>query len=372
MAFIPDGVKDTLCKESEQKDKVTASLKKLYRSYGYRKIETPTFEYYDTFCEIKNTINKDKTLKIIDSNGKILLLRPDVTTPIVRSVLSNYNDKKNYLKFYYNMNVFRKSESSSYSKKEMTQAGVEFIGGDKEFCDSEVISLAILSLKNQSQSQSFQVDIGDTDYVRGLIRDIDDKEQIKRIIANKNMIALSDFLSRLDIKGNVKKALEKLPYLYGTMDTIKKEAIICNKETQRAMDSLQYIYDALKLCGLEEHVSFDLAMSQELNYYTGVIFKGYMEGYGKPVLSGGRYGNLLEESDGGFGGVGFGIDVDGLLSCIDEKESIKSDYVVIGSDMKDIIEKSSELRNQGYVVEGLLKSMNYHGLKGEIIDTDKR
>ena len=78
-------------------------------------------------------------------------------------------------------------------------------------------------------------------------------------------------------------------------------------------------------------------MMQELNYYTGVIFRGYAYGYGKPVLSGGRYGNLLEEADDNFSGVGFGIDVDGLLASIENKRSIKSDYIVVGSNINDVI-----------------------------------
>lgn len=369
MAFIPEGVKDTLCKESEQKDKAVSRLKKLFRSYGYRKIETPTFEYYDTFSEIKNTIDKDKTLKIIDSDGKILVLRPDVTTPIVRTVLSNFNDRKSYLKFYYSVNVFRKSEA--FNKKEITQAGVEFIGGDKGFCDAEVITLAILSLKDYAD-KDFQIDIGDTDYVRGLIKNIQDKAKIKNIIANKNIIALGEFLENTDVDENVKVALMKTPYLYGTMGDIVKEAVICNDETKQAVDSLTNIYDMLRMQGLEKYVSFDLGMTQELNYYKGVIFKGYVSGWGKPVLSGGRYGNLIEDRSDSFTGVGFGINVDALLDSKSKKESIKSDYIVVGSDLCKVIKRSMELRSKGYIVESLIKTMDYQSLEGEIIDTDER
>lgn len=370
MAFIPEGVKDTLCKESENKDKVIHGFKELYRSYGYRKIETPTFEFYDTFCEIKNTVDKDKTLKIIDASGKILVLRPDVTTPIVRAVLSNFKDRKDYLKFYYNMNIFRKSEGETYGKKEHTQVGIEFIGGNRSFCDCEAISLAILSLKSCCED-GFQIDIGQTAYLTALLEGIEDKEQIKKVIANKNMIALGELLKGMDIDDKVKEALIKVPYLYGSMEEIEREAVICNEGTKAAMDSLKEIYRVLKLQGLEAHVSFDLGMMQELNYYTGVIFRGYLEGYGKAVLSGGRYGNLFEESDDDFSGVGFGIDVEDLLTSIGHKNSIKSDYIVVGSSIDKVMEKSRELRSQGYVVESLTKDMAYQGLEGQLIDVDK-
>ncbi|MBQ5851027.1 MAG: ATP phosphoribosyltransferase regulatory subunit [Lachnospiraceae bacterium] len=369
MAFIPEGVKDTLCKESEVKDKVIHSLKELFRSYGYRKIETPTFEYYDTFSEIKNTVDKDKTLKIIDSDGKILVLRPDVTTPIVRSVLSNFKDRKDYLKFYYNVNVFFKSDALSDGKKEMTQVGIEFIGGNRSFCDSEAIALAILSLK-ETCGQGFQVDIGQTAYLYALLNGIKDKEQLKKAISNKNMIALGDLLESMEIDENIKQALSKVPYLYGSMEEIEKEAIICNEGPMLAMNSLKEIYAVLKQQGLESFVSFDLGMMQELNYYTGVIFKGYVEGYGKVVLSGGRYGNLFEEGDDNFSGVGFGIDMDSLLESAGKKTSIKSDYIVVGSDVDKVIKKSTELRKKGYIVEGLLKDMDYKKLEGKLIDLD--
>lgn len=370
MAFIPEGVKDTLCKESENKDKVIHGFKELYRSYGYRKIETPTFEYYDTFCEIKNTVDKDKTLKIIDSDGKILLLRPDVTTPIVRAVLSNFKDRKDYLKFYYNMNIFRKSQGEAYGKKEHTQVGIEFIGTNRSFCDSEAVSLAILSLKDCCED-GFQIDIGQTAYLTALLDGVEDKDKIKKIIANKNMIALGELLSCMDMEDSTKQALLKVPYLYGSMNEIEREAVICNKGTKAAMDSLRDIYRLLKLQGLEAHVSFDLGMMQELNYYTGVIFRGYVDGWGKAVLSGGRYGNLFEEDDDDFSGVGFGIDVDGLLASIGHRRSIKSDYIVVGSDVDMVIKKSSELRSKGYVVESLTKDMAYGRLEGKLIDLDE-
>lgn len=370
MAFIPEGVKDTLCKESENKDKVIHNFKKLYRSYGYRKIETPTFEYYDTFCEIKNTIDKDKTLKIIDGNGKILVLRPDVTTPIVRAVLSNFKDRKSYLKFYYNMNIFRKSNTESYEKKEHTQVGIEFIGDNKAFCDCEAVTLALLSLKGCCE-ENFQIDIGQTAYLTALLKGVENKEKIKKVIANKNMIALGEILEDINIEEKTKRALLKVPYLYGSMEEVEKEAIICNDGTRAAMESLGGIYRVLKLQGLEKHVSFDLGMMQELNYYTGVIFRGYAYGYGKPVLSGGRYGNLLEEADDNFSGVGFGIDVDGLLASIENKRSIKSDYIVVGSNINDVILKSAELRSKGYVVESLTKDMDYSRLEGALVDLDK-
>ncbi|MBQ9624841.1 MAG: ATP phosphoribosyltransferase regulatory subunit [Clostridia bacterium] len=370
MAFIPEGVKDTLCKESENKDKLIKALKELYRSYGYRKIETPTFEYYDTFFEIKNTVDKDRALKIIDSDGKILILRPDVTTPIVRTVINNFKDRKDYLKFYYNMNIFRKSDFETYGKKEYTQVGIEFIGKNRSFCDSEAITLAIKSLKSCCD-EAFKIDIGQTAYLKALLSGIENKQAIKETIANKNMIALGEQLENTSVEKEIKEALLKVPYLYGSMEEIEKEAIICNEGTKQAMESLKHIYEALKLQGLDSYVSFDLGMMQELNYYTGVIFRGYAYGCGKSVLSGGRYGNLFEEEDKDFSGVGFGIDIDGLLSVITKKESIKSDYIVVGSDLKKVLEKSAELRNQGYTVESLLKDMEYEHLEGTLIDTDK-
>lgn len=351
MAWIPEGVKDLLGSECERKERLKQKMKELFKSYGYRQIETPTFEYYDTFSEIKNTVDKEKTLKMIDQDGKILVLRPDVTTPVVRMAASRSASDADYQKYCYCMNVFR--INTEEHEREMTQAGIELLGEPSAYRDGEVISLAIESLLISGAKQ-FQIDIGQTEYIRGLLTGVDHQQEIKRHIANKNFLCLETALNRLELPSEQRQAILQVPYLYGNLEDVLKNVHVVNSQAEKAVRNLTEIHDLLTIQGYGKYVSFDLGMVQGINYYAGMIFKGYMENYGRPVLSGGRYDGMMRKDN--FCGAGFGVDIDGLIQALNANEigaefQVKTDYLVCGKDVKAVLLKCREFRHQGYIAE---------------------
>lgn len=357
MAFIPDGVQDLLSAECERKQKVIDTLQKRYQSYGYAQIETPTFEYYDTLSEIKNTVDKDATLKIIDKDGKILVLRPDVTTPIARMSAAHYGDSLEYLKLRYTMQVFRTNKKDR--RKEMTQVGIEYLGKKTPYSDGEVITLAIEGLLDCGVS-AFQIDIGQTEYVKALLENIGRKKEIQRLLANKNFIGLSQAVEKLEVDEQRKKAIKKIPYLYGSIEQVLQNAYTGSEQARQALGQLEATYEMLCLQGYQQYLSFDLGMMQDLNYYTGIIFKGYMNDYGKPVLSGGRYDDLMQQYHKETSATGFGVYVDNLLEAMETggvaiPTGGVSDYLVIGQDVEAVLTRSKQLRDRGGSVEYLIK-----------------
>ncbi|WZL71613.1 ATP phosphoribosyltransferase regulatory subunit [Clostridiaceae bacterium 35-E11] len=361
--FIPEGVEDTHCNEYEVKEKVVLDIKNVFKRFGYRQILTPTFEYYDLFAGVEGTIPRDEMFKFIDGTGKILVLRPDVTTPIARMVATNYKDYTGYLKFSYATNIFRINEEQNGLKREFTQAGIEYLGNDKPDSDAEVVLLAIKSLM-ACGLKDFQIDLGQASYFKGLIKELripeDRQEKIRNLVEHKNFAELRSLLGQMDIPQRVKNTILQIPYLYGTPEKIIKEAekYICNEEMKKALENLNNVYGILKDYGYEKYISIDLGLIHHIAYYTGVIFKGYVNNYGKAVLSGGRYDHLTKQYGCYMPATGFGLNIDELLEVlnmynINKNFACETDYLILydKSTRKKGFELASQLRDRGFIVE---------------------
>lgn len=356
----PEGVSDELFKEYKIKQDVIDKLNEVFRSYGYRKVATPTIEYYDIFSSIKSPILKDEMFKLVDNSGELLTLRPDVTIPIARIVAKNYKQDRERYKVSYTNQVFK---MKTELKRESTQAGIEYFGNPDAEADGEVISNAIECLKKCNVD--FKIEIGNARYYKALLDETDLSEELKSKLKNlieyKNFVELKSFVNSLDMDENLKEAIISVPSLYGSFDTVIEEAEkqCLNENMKKALEELEKIHSLIQDYGYEDYVSMDLGLINDLDYYTGVIFKGYIKGYGDSILSGGRYDKLTEYYGESIPATGFGISVDDLLngmevqSKIEEENSYAPDYRInyIKENRKDAINKAKELRNEGFIVE---------------------
>ena len=205
----------------------------------------------------------------------------------------------------------------------------------------------------------FQIDIGQTEYIKALLEGIENHDEIKHCIANKNFISLSEVIEKLEIDNEYKQALKQIPFLYGNIDEILAGVYIKNKRAEEAIERLKYTYEMLKTQGYEKYISFDLGLTQDLDYYTGIIFKGYMKNFGKPVLSGGRYDYLTQQYKQEIKATGFGIDIDNLMEALENNEILVgseqfTDYLVVGNNAETVLKKSKELRAKGNSVEYII------------------
>lgn len=361
--FIPEGVEDTSSNQYEIKENLIMKIKGIYKKYGYRQILTPSFEYYDLFSSVEGTINKDEMFKFIDNSGKILVLRPDATVPIARLAAASYRNHKCYLKFCYVTNIFRVNNEQSGQKREFTQAGVEYLGSDSKESDGEVIALGIETLLKCGISD-FKIDLGQAGYFKGLVKEFgiseDEEELIRKLIEDKNFTELNGLLKDLNISDTLKSTILKIPYLYGTPEKVLEEAkgLVCNEDMNASLDNLIQVYEILKDYGYEKYISVDLGLVNHIHYYTGILFKGYVSNYGKPVLSGGRYDNLTQQYGYFMPATGFGLNIDELMEVmemnkISDETVCYTDYLVLYNDdnRKDALGLASELREKGFIVE---------------------
>ncbi|MEG2539352.1 MAG: ATP phosphoribosyltransferase regulatory subunit [Clostridium sp.] len=361
--FVPEGVEDINSLEFGIKENLTNNINNLFKSFGYRQILTPTFEYYDLFNEIEGTIEKEEMFKFIDRYGRILVLRPDATIPIARMALSSYRQNKEALKFSYSTSVYRMHGSEDGKKTEFVQSGVEFLGEEGVDADAEVIVMAIKAIL-KCGFKEFKIDIGEASYFKALLEEMKiskgEVQEIKKYIEAKNFAGLQLYLEDITIDPEVKKVILSLPMLYGSMDRVYDRAseLCLNENMKKALDNLQSIYEVIREYGFEKYILVDLGLVSHINYYTGVVFKGYVTGYGKEVLGGGRYDNLTKTYGEYMPSTGFGINIDavyeamklnGLFNSIGEK----MDFAVLYSmdKRKDAIKIATLLRDAGYSVD---------------------
>jgi ATP phosphoribosyltransferase regulatory subunit len=89
--------------------------------------------------------------------------------------------------------------------------------------------------------------------------------------------------------------VRRIPRLYGNKSVISKARELCAgvPEAENALDYLEKVYDILDENGFSENISIDLATVNDMDYYTGIVFRGYLDYTGETVLGGGRYDNLM-------------------------------------------------------------------------------
>ncbi|GEP62376.1 ATP phosphoribosyltransferase regulatory subunit [Clostridium beijerinckii] len=358
--ILPEGTRDLVLDECAVKRILEKDIDKLFEKWGYKEVITPTLEFYETFNYNSQTLREEDMYKFFDNRGRILILRPDMTIPIARVVETKLKDVELPIKLRYTSNVFRVHASLGGKRNEYTDCGVEFIGLEDEKSDLEILVLALEALKKLGLND-FKLEIGNIGFFNGAFKNLEIEQEYKEAIAqfieDKNMKSLEDYLENLDIKEEYKAFFNKLPWMFGDKQILEEaKKLAFNEELRKNLDYLEALYQELDLLGYGKNVTFDLGMVPRLNYYTGIIFRGYGEGVGNTLLRGGRYDNLIELSEKCVPAVGFSIDIDAVIQTVkfnkiaSEKENIYKIYYNKNTRI-EAIKKSEELRNQGYIVD---------------------
>lgn len=347
--YIPEGMKDILFEESNIKLNIEDQLRKIYKYSGFSEIISPTIEFYDVFNSNIQAIPQEKMYKLFDNLGRILVLRPDMTTPIGRITGTKMKDCTYPLKLCYTANIFRVNEKLNGKRGEITQSGIEIIGtnGIKSDVDSIVTAintLLSLGLKN------FKIELGEAGFFQALTENMEIKEEnlkkLKEIIRNKNYVALKKFLDEISSKYSKEdfELIKNLPKLFGDIKIIEKaKALTKNKKALKSLDDIYNIYKSIENIGLEAYISIDLGMVQNIDYYTGVIFKGYVEEVGDSILSGGRYDNLIQHFGIELPATGFAINVDDIMIALKKQNTMSMD-----KDKKVLIFYKEEFLRKAY------------------------
>lgn len=361
--ITPEGTKDYLFGECIVIRNVENTLVSLFRSCGYSEIITTGLEFYDVFNLNSRYFPQENLYKMTDSKGRLLVVRPDTTMPVARVVATRLRDAVFPLKLYYNQTVYRTEPALKGRSDEIVQTGIELIGVQSKSADLEVIATAVTALK--SFGMEFSLEIGHIGIFKELVERLDvsdkTKEKIRRLIETKNFPALNDLLDSLG-KSSITYALKKLPALFGGEEVFEQaEEIMPDENIKYLLDELREIYNNIaELCGNDGVITVDLGLVNKTDYYTGLIIKGYLQGHGEEVLSGGRYDKLISEFGYDAPAVGFAVNVNAVAKLI-EKNGVmpampRIDAIVYAEEGFEVsaIKTAQVLREQGLVVENAL------------------
>ncbi|MCM1268523.1 MAG: ATP phosphoribosyltransferase regulatory subunit [Bacteroidales bacterium] len=366
LVHTPEGVRDIYGEEKAKKTIVERLLKEKIHSFGYRDIQTPTFEFFDVFSKEVGTTPSKELYKFFDKEGNTLVLRPDFTPSIARCAAKYFMDEEVPIRLCYQGNTFTNTSDLQGKLKEATQMGAELIGDASVQADAEMIALTIESLFHAGLSD-FQISVGNLEYFKGICAQagLDEETELtlREYISGKNYFGAEELLESVRVAGKDKELLLKVSDLFGQVSILEEaKKTVSNKRSRNALERLEKVYQALCDYGVEKYVSFDLGMLSKYNYYTGIIFKGYTYGVGDAIVKGGRYDRLLPQFGKDAAAIGFVIVVDDLLLAMARQdvavagieEPLKLYYTE--ADFKETLREAKKLRAAGKKVELLPKA----------------
>ena len=352
----PEGVRDIYGSEFVQKFELQQRLYRLLAGEGYQGIETPTFEYFDVFSREVGTVPSRELYKFFDKEGNTLVLRPDLTPSIARTV-SKYFHEETPIRLCYMGNTFINYDNYQGRLKETTQLGAELMGDKSAQADAELIALVVESLKKAGLTE-FQVSVGQVGFFKSLLKeagiDPQTEEALRRFISDKNLFGVEELLAGDAVSPKLRQIFLEMTTLSGTEDVLQRARdLTSNPEALHALRRLEDIFENLKERGCAPYVTFDLGMLSKYNYYTGIIFRAYSYGYGEPLVKGGRYDTLLSHFGRTLPAVGFAIDINQLMRALTrgrEREKIqekaKERYLTIALTKGRLARKTLELLEQ--------------------------
>lgn len=353
--ITPDGTKDIVLEEYNRYLAVKETLMNLFRMQGYEGVMTPTLEYYDVFVKSTRDLQLDLMYKLMDEKGRLLVLCPDCTIPVARLLATRFKDREKPLRLYYHHNIYQMDPEKRGKPIEMSQMGVELIGGNQWKSDYEIVELAATCIQ-EIVGETFQLELCHIGYFKAIMDSmkVEDeiKEEIHRFIEQKNYAALANILEPYK-EEKAAKALLQLPRLFGGMEVIEKAYTLFDENgAKESLDYLKQVYRYAKSFCNEKQVIVDLGLVNQADYYTGIIFRGYVSGVGEPVLSGGRYDQLLGKFGEDSKAIGFGMNVDLASKVICYEERKVKEVLVFTEEERYAIKSlkyQKELRKEGIV-----------------------
>ncbi len=331
-------------------EKIIFTLRRLYADRGYRPYRMSKFEEYDLYANNKDFLLSDHVITFTDTTGKLMALKPDVTLSIIKNSKDLPEDTQ---KVYYNENVYRVSKGTQ-AFKEMMQAGLECFGRITEEDLRDVLSLAAESLKTLSDKSVLTVSC--LDFSAPLIAQmqLDEGQQARlyQLISQRNLHEID----MLCPAGKDRDTLKQLISLRGSMeDTLPRLRALLPGEAGHPFFA---VMEKLAASPMAPCIQLDFSVTDDVNYYNGMVFKGYIRGIPEAVLTGGQYDRLMQKLHRTSRAIGFAVYTD-LLDRLEDEETLEKaqdDYINVALPKGRLGEKIyARFAKAGYECPALLE-----------------
>lgn len=301
-------------------EKIIFSLRSLFNQYGYSQYKMSKFEEYDLYARNKDFLISDSVITFTDTNGKLMALKPDVTLSIVK----NSKDMPNGVqKLYYNENVYRAAKGSR-SFREIMQVGLECLGRIDDYCISEVLTLAAKSLCSISEESI--LDISHLGLLSALLDrtgiPVARKGDVLKCIGEKNLHELETVCREAGVSAEDIAVLRQLVSISGQPGQALPQIRTLLERTggMEQLEELERIVTAVESTVDSAMLRIDFSVVDDIHYYNGIVFKGFIHGLPGAVLTGGQYDKLMQRMNRKAGAIGFAVYTD-MLERLDLQDN---------------------------------------------------
>ena len=357
--ITPEGTRDLLFEDCAAVRAVETRLQNSFKAKGYSEVITPGLEFYDVFNMKSRYFPQESMYKLVDNKLRLMVVRPDSTMPIARMTATRLREQELPIRLCYSQSVYRSKPSMRGRSDEIRQTGIELIGSASKRAELEILSNA-LEVLSSFQTEGFRLELGHIGFFKAMIEkldcDSDTAENIRSLIDVKNYPALNDLLDTVG-DSEAARALKQLPRLFGGEEVFEEAAkLYSDPQADAVLAELKETYERANALGYKGMITIDLGLVNRMDYYTGTGIKGYIEGCGDAVLSGGRYDKLLSEFGYDVPAAGFAVNVDAVARAEMKKIDFRPkpvDVIVFGTDghETDAAVHCSKLISEGLTAE---------------------
>ncbi len=287
---------------------IEREMENYFEDKGFSIIEPSAFQNYDDFIYSNIMQDSSKAVKVLGGDSKIYILRPDITTNILSQIFSKWEGEPP-LKVYYNSKIYRNSSRGTILQN--YQMGIESLGEEVSKADGEIVQMAA-SIMN-TLGEPYILELGSSKFLEEFFREInlsvEDEMEIKSLISKKNCDGLRSKTKSLNLQSTI---LDKIFDLQGSMEEVIERAKShkMNTKMNDVLDSLERLKEFFIGKDINDNIKLDLSMIADLDYYDGIIFRGYCLSVPTKILSGGRYDKSTVKYGAKVPAIGFMVDMD--------------------------------------------------------------
>jgi len=351
------GTRDILPPESTRLLDVQARILERFRLHGFREVITPALEYSEVVEEPKL---RDASFKLFDPDNQMLLLRPEMTTPIARLVAQRLSNAPTPHKLSYALPVYRRTGVGRGQSAEFHQAGIEVVGSTSPGEDAGTIALLIEILESLGlrAPRDFVLVLGQTAFYEGYLRWVAPEvaSELLEALAAKDLVRVDEISANVTVEAAGVRVIPRLVGPATDASVLERAARYAEGEAAAALENLRDILTHLDAGGGHlGSVMLDLGLIGRHNYYTGAVYEVYAAGLGFTVANGGRYDNLLRRFGEPLPATGFAISLERLVSVLPKEEP--SPLLVLVGGTVEAIRLAAELRSSGLPVLHLAEDL---------------
>ena len=376
--LLPDGVDEVLPEQALVVEHLRRQLLDIYHNWGYDLVIPPMVEFTESLLSGSGSDLDLMTFRVTDQiSGRMMGIRADITPQTARMDAHSLR-REGPNRLCYAGTVLHTRPRGPLESRTPISVGVELFGEPTLAADIEVIELFLQTLR-VSGVANVHLDLGHVDIFRGLLAnadlDGDQETELFELLQRKARSELSAWIGDNIGDSQLATWLNALPGLAGGVEVLARAKAALNSAPAAVLQAIEQLESIVAaLADSDVTIYLDLGEIPGYHYHTGVVFAGYVQGYGKALGNGGRYDHVGEAFGRARPATGFACDLKSLVTQGRATKDIVTGVFVAGDDTLAWREQVALLRSQGErVVQGFVgQKVNFTELNcdRELVEQD--